>query len=158
MGDVHCSEEVIKSVFLDQLPASSRAILAASNVTDLQELANLADKIFEASNIASSCSAVNMTPVTSNFQTASVLESQIRELSAQVSALSTQLSHSKDNRSRSRSRNNRNNDRGRSSSSSSSGKPNCWYHHKFGEKATKCKQPCSFSTKTNTNNNKNSGN
>lgn len=61
-------------------------------------------------------------------------------------------------REKDRSRNNRNNDRGRSSSSSSSGKPNCWYHHKFGEKATKCKQPCSFSTKTNTNNNKNSGN
>lgn len=154
LGDAHCSEEVIKSVFLNQLLASSRAILAASNVMDLQELANLANKVFEASNIASSCSTVNMTSATSNLQTASVLESQIRELSAQVNALSTQLSRSNDNRSRSRSRNNHKYDRGRSSSSS--GKPNCWYHHKFGKNATKCKQPCSFST--NTNNNKNSGN
>ncbi|XP_043480493.1 uncharacterized protein LOC122510125 [Leptopilina heterotoma] len=32
LGDAHCSEAIIKSVFLDQLPSSTRAILAASRV------------------------------------------------------------------------------------------------------------------------------
>ena len=45
----NCSDAVIKSVFLEQMPSQIRAILALSNVDDLQELANLADKVSEAS-------------------------------------------------------------------------------------------------------------
>ena len=49
LNDGSCTDAVIKSVFLEQMPSQVRAILALSNVEDLQELANLADKIYELS-------------------------------------------------------------------------------------------------------------
>ncbi|XP_043479949.1 uncharacterized protein LOC122509771 [Leptopilina heterotoma] len=107
LGDTHCSEEVIRSVFLDQLPSSTRAILAASNVVGLQDLAVLADKVFEASNLSSSCSAVSsgVTPSSaSNSCTLLTIETQINDLVARVNALSTRSSRGGNDRSRSASR------------------------------------------------------
>ena len=49
LNDGSCTDTIIKSVFLKQMPSHIRAILAMSNVEDLQELANLADKVSEAS-------------------------------------------------------------------------------------------------------------
>ena len=49
LNDGSCTDTIIKSVFLEQMPSHIRAILAMSNVEDLQELANLADKVPEAS-------------------------------------------------------------------------------------------------------------
>ena len=49
LNDGSCSDAILKSVFLEQMPSHVRAILAMSNVEDLQELANLADKVSEAS-------------------------------------------------------------------------------------------------------------
>ena len=40
---------MLKSVFLEQMPSHIPEILAISNVEDLQELANLSDKVSEAS-------------------------------------------------------------------------------------------------------------
>ena len=49
LNDGCCTDTIIKSVFLEQMSSHIRAILAMSNVEDLQELANLADKVSEAS-------------------------------------------------------------------------------------------------------------
>ena len=42
---------------------------------------------------------------------------------------------------------NKNRTRSRSRSKSKSRGDQCWYHHKFGEKANKCIQPCNFQKK-----------
>ena len=52
LNDGSCTDTIIKSVFLQQMPFHAHAILAISNVEDLQELANLADKVSEASQPA----------------------------------------------------------------------------------------------------------
>ena len=44
----NCSNEIIKTIFLEQLPAKLRGILALSNVYGLQALAQLADKVSDA--------------------------------------------------------------------------------------------------------------
>ena len=49
LNDGSCTDAVIKSIFLKQMPSQVRAILAFSNVENLHELANLADKVSEAS-------------------------------------------------------------------------------------------------------------
>lgn len=43
----NCSEPVLRSLFLEQLPDQVRAILAASGITDLHRLAEMADKAIE---------------------------------------------------------------------------------------------------------------
>ena len=48
LNDGECSEAVLKSIFLEQLPANIRGILVMANVADLQDLAQLADKVAEA--------------------------------------------------------------------------------------------------------------
>ena len=48
LNNNRCSDDVLKTIFLDQLPSHVRAILAMSNVDDLQALAELADKVTEA--------------------------------------------------------------------------------------------------------------
>ena len=49
LNDGSCTDTIIKNVFLEQMPSHLRTILAMSNGEDLQELANLADKVSEAS-------------------------------------------------------------------------------------------------------------
>ncbi|XP_033224799.1 uncharacterized protein LOC117177867 [Belonocnema kinseyi] len=48
LNDNACSEEVIKSIFLEQLPNQIEAILALSNIDNLDDLAKMADKVTEA--------------------------------------------------------------------------------------------------------------
>ena len=47
LNEFDCSNDIIKSIFLEQLPAHVRAILAVGNADDLQVLAQMADKIVE---------------------------------------------------------------------------------------------------------------
>lgn len=46
--DIDCSDEIVKSIFLDQLSPSCRSILACVDTIDLEKLAEMADKIYEA--------------------------------------------------------------------------------------------------------------
>ena len=44
-----CSDQVLKATFLDKLPSSIRAVLVMSDRDDLQFLADMADRVAEAS-------------------------------------------------------------------------------------------------------------
>ena len=48
LNNNRCSDDVVKTILLDQLPSHVRAFLAMSNVDDLQALAELAGKVTEA--------------------------------------------------------------------------------------------------------------
>lgn len=96
-----CSEDVIKSVFMEQLPVHCRSILALSDVVDLTRLALVADKIMAQNNEQS------VAVVSSDRE----LSEKVNALMAKVDALSTQ------SQSRSRPRN-RSFSRGRGGSQS----------------------------------------
>ncbi|XP_043485188.1 uncharacterized protein LOC122513025 [Leptopilina heterotoma] len=56
-----CSEKIIKSVFLDQLPENCRAVLSLSEIENVTRLATIADKIMaNISPIDNSVNAVSM--------------------------------------------------------------------------------------------------
>lgn len=68
LDDTPCCSEVIKSVFLDQLPAATRSILAFSRVTRLQELADLANKVYESNNASYACSESSPSAPVQSFE------------------------------------------------------------------------------------------
>lgn len=155
-----CSGEVIKTVFLDQLPSNCRSALALSEVTDLNKLAELADPFIEvAGQISSSTSAVSQN--NSNDE----LSKKIDALSAKVNEMSLQNASRSNHRSgpykkryksksNGRNFNNRNNFNSRNSNNDNNYKGNkrndsnnkdaplCFYHSKFVNEARGCISPC----------------
>lgn len=129
-----CNDDVIKAVFMEQLPAHCRAILALSDAVDLTCLASVSDKIM----------AQNNTHAVDSVSSENDLAGKMDLLMAKVEALTVQsrsrnespFDNSANNRNRSRSRNNQN--RYRSFSRYIGNK--CFYHFKFGKEAKKCKK------------------
>ena len=149
LNDGNCTDNIIRSVFSEQMPSNIRAILAMANVENLQELANLADKISEAAqplnyqvsaassspNIVANTSSVSV-PVDPFASMADILTKQFDTLPNEIRNLKATPQH----RGRTNSRNFQRNNRSRSRSSHS----RCYYHQRFGKNANKCSQPCSW--------------
>lgn len=95
LDDGSCSKDVLKLIFLDQLPQVTRGILAASKVENLQELADLANKVHETTSNFASCSAVSNasnsqpSPGPSSF---SQFETTVTGLVSQINAFNSRLS------------------------------------------------------------------
>lgn len=128
------NDEMLKSIWLQRLPANIRSILSISS-EGLQQMATLADKIVEVSDFSqiSECS-VNAVP-----PQASSLEMKVAELSRQLSEIRSSLLGNPRERSRSRAR------RRSKSTRSDNGKRQsdlCWYHETYGDAARKCRPPC----------------
>lgn len=133
MRDLACgkvSDELLKTLWIQRLPNTTKAILSVSD-DKIDKLAMMADKIHDQSDASGMINAVS----TKSDDRLSVLERQMQEIVCKIDALSTGNQRQARGSSRNRSRN-----RSRSQSSTSV----CWYHHKFGCKATKCRSPCSF--------------
>lgn len=125
------SDEALKTLWLQRLPSQVRGILSVSS-EGLTALSILADKVVD-------------TMSTQNLNASSCVN--VSSLEAQICALTDRLGEmekrSRDTfRDRSRSRNPF---RFRARSPSASSKV-CYYHRKFGDNATKCKKPCSYSS------------
>ena len=151
LNDGNCSDEIIKTIFLDQLPAKLRGILALSNVDGLQALAQLADKVLDAMgpnefNVSATTLApdpcqLSISAIASTANLADMIETlnrKLDKLSREVNRSSRSLSRdraSSRSNSRSYSRNGRQNSQNRDL---------CFYHRKYGKKAKKCNQPCSW--------------
>ncbi|XP_076298696.1 uncharacterized protein LOC143217888 [Lasioglossum baleicum] len=131
-------ESVLRSIFLDLMAEQCRAILAASTSDDLQELALLADKIFETINSAAVHAGAAATTRSSSIQ------EQIDQLTREVASLKA----SNKRASRSRQRNfSQSADGSRSRRHSRSRDPSgfCRIHAKYGERAIRCIKPCAWS-------------
>lgn len=124
------SDEVIQTLWLQRLPAQVQQILSVSK-EPLDDLARLADKVCEVSNLTCVSEVANVER-TSDMQD---LQQQICELQKSIERISRPQRRSGNrarNRSGSRSRNRQQNFR------------TCWYHYKFGSKARDCIPPCMF--------------
>lgn len=125
------SEELLKSLWMQRLPKQSQAILAVSSES-LSRLALMADKISDTSD-AWEINVLSKSPSENDN-----LRLQIEALTKQVEMLS--------HRSRSHSRQSNKRFKRTNSSKARQSKPFCWYHYKFGDRAKKCVQPCSFTS------------
>lgn len=143
------SQDVLKKLWLRKLPKSLNVALTGSNLSDVNELIQLADKLWEVifngeiSSMKYSTGSSNIEKAVEDL-TRSLCEN-VNKLSLEVSSLKRQL---EDREARPRFRRyGRNSSRSRGRSSSRNWL--CRFHFRFGDQARKCEQPCSFS---NTNN------
>ncbi|KAL0811246.1 hypothetical protein ABMA28_009672 [Loxostege sticticalis] len=129
-------EDFVRTIWTSRLPHNMQQIIASQASSPIETLADLADRI---QDIAPPAPVVAAT--SSSRSSSSILDDmarQIAELTKKVEALSSQQ------RSRSRHQSNHR-QRSRSRSKSRYRKhPLCWYHAKFGSKASKCISPCDF--------------
>ncbi|XP_023245119.1 uncharacterized protein LOC111642839 [Copidosoma floridanum] len=87
--NVRCDVEILKTIFLEQLPAKCKAALSLSEVVDLDRLAALADKFVEASGAELQVSAVASQ---ASFEK---LEAQIAWLASEIKSLKTRQGRSR---------------------------------------------------------------
>lgn len=150
LGGANVTDDVLKTLWMNQLPVQARAILATSTAT-LTELANTADKIVEVSSL-SVVQQIEQTKSSSIDNRMSFMEKQINQLVSVVHSFKNQHGQS---RSRSRSKSfqgkrnqtpNHSRSRNETPNNSRSRNENpsdlCWYHITFGNSATKCKETC----------------
>ena len=119
------------------------------HVDDLQELANLADKVSEASQPLNYQVASISTHLNIPGQTASVsatndhFSSLVNILTKQFERLSSEIRDLRMS-TRARGRSSSGNFQPRDRSRSRSSQRRCYYHQRFGKSAKKCTQPCSW--------------
>ncbi|XP_055837729.1 uncharacterized protein LOC129906113 [Episyrphus balteatus] len=125
------SEDILRTLWMKQLPNTTQSILSCSANQELKTLAEIADKISD---------------VYSNSDVASVSKpssiSEISELKNQIASLQKDIEQLKVSRSRSSSRS-KNFIRNKSKSRN---QKMCYYHRRFGKQARKCQEPCQFQT------------
>lgn len=148
LGGTTVSDELMRTLWLKTLPQHIRAILATSD-GDLSQQAALADKVMEVSQGACVQNVAQQSTFVPHGESA--LEKQIAQLTRAVELLTH---HSRSNETSSPSANHRNRSHSRSrfsqASRSRQASPTnapsavCWYHSKFGNKATRCVDPCVF--------------
>lgn len=134
-----CPPEVIRTIFLDQLPTPCRTALTVSEVTDFNRLAEMADKYVEASESGATQVAAIASKEPSAFDK---LEAKIDRLTTEMAKIKADISRGRNkNRIRSKSR-----ERSKSPDKESGDKKTsiCRTHRKFGEKARFCSKPCSW--------------
>ncbi|XP_051167306.1 uncharacterized protein LOC127285367 [Leptopilina boulardi] len=149
-----CGDEVLRSLFMEHLPALHRQILAPSSTKNLTESASIADKITEEIQPHS----------TENSNTTSVaaIANSATNHDVRIDAIMTELKNIKEQMNNWRGRDqHRGHSRGRSSSRNGNGRSKsrprdtsdlCWYHRKFKQEAKKCQSPCTWKKPQNTEN------
>lgn len=140
------SEKTLHSLWMSRLPANVRAVLTVSQDQNLDNLAQIADKIIENTR-SGEIAEVNNTqvPVTEML-------SQLHKLSLEVASLREEVhTHRRSQFRRGRGRGYGNSSHSRTRSNSrSQNDPNwlCRFHYKFRNNAKKCEKPCAWKETT----------
>ncbi|XP_069356032.1 uncharacterized protein [Maniola hyperantus] len=135
-------EDFIKSIWCSRLPASIQTLIASQPAGSLEDLAHLADRVCDIVSPVPQVSTSTAAP-TASVHSVESMALEIAELKEAVKNLTMQLNRqNRQSRQRERSASNRRN----RSQSSYRKYPECWYHAKFGSKATKCVKPCNFAS------------
>ncbi|XP_047020910.1 uncharacterized protein LOC124644739 [Helicoverpa zea] len=143
------ASDFVKSLWTNRLPQNIQTVIA-SQIADLpvEKLAEIADRVYDIVPCTPQVAATS-----ASTSTAPDLVKEVSELTKQVARLSSQMNSKWRGRSRSRSQsrhNQRRYYRGRSNNSRTPqpppNHPHCYYHYTFGDKANKCRQPCTFTS------------
>lgn len=144
LADNRISEDVLRTLWTQRLPTHIQIVLSASDDMALEKMAGIADKVAEINYAqlmsAGTISAIHRpkTPPSADLMaTLERLQTQITALSAKVDSIAAERGR-QSQRSRSR---NRSHSKGLSTQAN---RDICFYHRRFGEKATKCTIPCSY--------------
>lgn len=129
-------DEFLRTLWLQRLPTTIHTVLA-TNAEELDQLAVLADAMFEVTQASSS--SIREVNSTSNYSMDDLLN-VVYKLEGKIESLSKDFRASK--------KSTRQKTRSRSSTparaSSVSRIKLCFYHKRFGKKARRCKKPCGW--------------
>ncbi|XP_039954202.1 uncharacterized protein LOC120770683 [Bactrocera tryoni] len=125
------NDNILKSIWMSRLPSHMRLIISISN-EPLDKVALLADKICEVSDTLHV--HVVETPNTAIANQSSI-EQQLAEITKEIASIKANINRRPRSRSRSR-------PPPRSGMQNNNSNGLCWYHHKFGNDARKCRSPC----------------
>ncbi|XP_050324436.1 uncharacterized protein LOC126755735 [Bactrocera neohumeralis] len=125
------NDNILKSIWMSRLPSNMRLIISISN-EPLDKVALLADKICEVSDTPHV--HVAETPDTATRNQSSI-EQQLAEITKEIASIKANINRRSRSRSRSR-------PPSRSGMQNNNSNGLCWYHHKFGNDAKKCRSPC----------------
>lgn len=133
------ASDFIKTLWTSRLPLNIQTVIA-SQISDLSvdKLAELADKVYDIAPMTPQVASTSSTSLANNG-----MAKQISELTRQVALLTSQFNKRGRSHSRTRSKS-----RSRSKSyrprQPPPDHPHCFYHYTYGEKAHKCREPCTF--------------
>ncbi|XP_011883567.1 PREDICTED: uncharacterized protein LOC105570738 [Vollenhovia emeryi] len=127
-------DSLLRTLWLERLPQQAQMILATRTDDRLNDVAEQADRIHEMTNKA--VVASTYTP------SATSLEAKVEALIKQVASLTTHLS--RDKKRDKKSERKRSRSRSQKSAKGANNEKHCYYHNRFGEKAQKCTQPCTY--------------
>lgn len=143
--DPECPQGIVRAIFLEQLPATCRAVLSVSDETDLDKLAKMADKFAEVSELGSVhiAAATNPKAVCND----SDIKIQLERLTTMFDKLSKDIASVKKQLCRSGSRGREGSQtksrvQSHQKKSDSGSASLCWAHRKFGDEAKSCSKPC----------------
>uniref|UniRef100_A0A5S6Q4X7 Retrotransposon gag domain-containing protein n=1 Tax=Trichuris muris TaxID=70415 RepID=A0A5S6Q4X7_TRIMR len=143
-GPTVVQDSLLRTLWLQRLPLQMQAILQTQADSELDKIAELADKILEVTPTSLTAAAAHQCEaVTSPMM--NHLAQRIEQLSSEVASLRRWRSSSRP-RPRPVSRDGRQHSRD-SGSPVAQGDNNrrvCWFHRRFGKRARKCEQPCDF--------------
>ena len=145
MGETTVSDELMRGFFLRRMPPMVCAVLATLPAdASVEQLATVADAVIAAAPSAA-VPSIHQVSTDNSTATSSVgavggttVEDRLNKIEQQMAQLTKQIKRlSYRNRSRSYSRN-----RSRSIETNKDGP--CFYHHKYGDKARRCEEPCTY--------------
>lgn len=127
-------EDFLKTLWTGRLPQQIQTILTTQESMSLDNLAKLADKVYEVCTPTLACTVSSAD---------SDLHQQLAEIVKRLDRLEAGICCHKKSRSRSRTTEKT------AGNKTSNQNTLCYYHSTFGEKARKCNSPCSFSPSEN---------
>lgn len=140
-----CGNAILRSLFLEQLPEHIRTILVISDTTDLQRLAEMADKAVGITKPAVASTQIVLASSSSTqaeSSTQPTLQESLNALTLQVVKIQKKINRNFRFR-RSRSRGRETSSRALTPTSTHANNPEmCYYHNRFGAAARKCQNPC----------------
>lgn len=140
--------DFLRTVWSSRLPENLQTIVASqAHKLPLEELAELADRVHDVV-VPSSPQVAAATACSSRYNqptqgsTLDIMARQIADLTKQVSALTAAVDRARPRTRQTEGRRSRT--PSRRSQSNYRKFPLCWYHHKHGERASRCVPPCDY--------------
>lgn len=155
-----CNDNVLRSLFMEQLPDHIRGILAVSQTEDLAAIALQADRIFETTQPI--LYKINQVPLeATSLPINKCAIGEPKSISAQhefndvntqlltaVEKLTKQLKQVLRTRDRSQSRSRTKNNERYTPTHNQEGQTLCYYHQRYGANARRCRAPCTWGKET----------
>lgn len=150
------NDNLLRQLWMRNLPETIRAILSAEDATPLNEKAATADRVLETMRNGLFLPNKSINEAQSNLlyanQPGPGANNPFDQLTAAVNTLINEVKQMHISRSKTRSNTpapNNNREKSDNGQKKEQKFDFCWWHHKFGSEARRCKSPCKFNEQKN---------